>query len=29
VDDPGIGLDVDTADDYEMIKKYYKDVFEK
>jgi len=29
VDDPGIGLDVDTAEDYEMIKKYYKDVFEK
>jgi molybdenum cofactor cytidylyltransferase len=29
VDDPGIGLDVDTADDYEKIKKYYKDVFEK
>jgi len=29
VDDPGIGLDVDTAEDYEKIKKYYKDVFEK
>ena len=29
VDDPGIGLDVDTAEDYEKIKKYYKAVFEK
>lgn len=27
VDDPGIGMDVDTAEDYEMIKCYYKDMF--
>jgi molybdenum cofactor cytidylyltransferase len=27
VDDPGIGLDVDTAEDYEMIKCYYRDIF--
>jgi len=27
VDDPGIGLDVDTDEDYEKIKTYYKDVF--
>ena len=27
VDDPGIGLDVDTMEDYEMIKKYYKENF--
>ncbi len=27
VDDAGIGLDVDTAEDYEMIKCYYRDVF--
>ena len=27
VDDPGIGLDVDTIEDYEKIKLYYKDVF--
>lgn len=26
VDDPGIGLDVDTAEDYENIKRYYKDI---
>lgn len=25
VDDPGIGLDVDTPEDYETIKKYYKE----
>ncbi len=29
VDDPGIGLDVDTAEDHEKIIKYYKDVFLK
>ncbi|MEA2077409.1 MAG: nucleotidyltransferase family protein [Candidatus Marinimicrobia bacterium] len=29
IDDPGIGLDVDTAEDHEKIIKYYKDVFEK
>ena len=27
IDDPGIGLDVDTAEDHEKIIKYYKDVF--
>lgn len=29
VDDPGIGLDVDTAEDYEKIKVYYKDVMDQ
>ena len=29
VDDPGIGLDVDTVDDYEKIKTYFKDVFKQ
>jgi len=27
VDDPGIGLDVDTLEDYEKIKLYYNEVF--
>jgi molybdenum cofactor cytidylyltransferase len=27
VEDPGIGLDVDTQEDYEMIKQYYKNEF--
>ena len=27
VDDAGIGLDVDTMEDYEKIKAYYKDTF--
>ena len=27
VDDAGIGLDVDTLEDYEKIKKYYRDMF--
>lgn len=27
VDDPGIGLDIDTIEDYEKIKKYYQKVF--
>ncbi|MCF7833006.1 MAG: nucleotidyltransferase family protein [Candidatus Marinimicrobia bacterium] len=29
VDDPGIGMDVDTSEDYEIIKEYYKQHFIK
>ncbi len=29
VDDPGIGLDVDTTEDYRKIKEYYKNMLEK
>jgi molybdenum cofactor cytidylyltransferase len=27
VDDPGVGMDVDTPEDYEKMKLYYRDVF--
>ncbi len=29
VNDPGIGLDVDTSEDYQKIKAYYKNMIEK